>query len=88
MTIKLKTDTILINTKKINHDGIIYDCKECDFKAPRKSQLKYHVMNHEDYQASSIRALSQHKNTDQKNETFDLQVSKKLPIKNHTLKKK
>ena len=73
--------------KKINHDGIIYDCKECDFKAPRKSQLKYHVMNHEDYQASSIGALSQHKNTDHKNETFDLQVSKKLPI-NHTLKHK
>ena len=44
-------------------------------------------MNHEDYQASSIGALSQHKNTDQKNETFDLQVSKKLPI-NHTLKHK
>ena len=44
-------------------------------------------MNHEDYQASSIRALIQHKNTDHKNETFDLQVSKKLPI-NHTLKHK
>ena len=48
-------------------------------KAPRKSQLKYHVMNHEDYQASSIGVLSQHKNTDHKNEAFDLQVSKELP---------
>ena len=44
-------------------------------------------MNHEDYQASSIGALSQHKNTDHKNETFDLKVSKKLPI-NHTWKHK